>query len=162
MFYHYPGHVCHIIRNRRSALLSACLARMAVMRACVAKPQIWKFHVALWQTTSETAPKSVPHVQHDYFSSFNQSNHCFVALSWSLLSSFLKLPIYNYHYVYLELRARVLRPLFSSSPKLEANSSLIHRFELSFPLMKDQINLVLENLDMNTWHAKYDVDVGKM
>ena len=25
------------------------------------------------------APKSVPHVQHDYFSSFNQSNHWFVA-----------------------------------------------------------------------------------
>ena len=26
-------------------------------------------------TTSKIAPKSVPHVQHDYFSSFNQSNH---------------------------------------------------------------------------------------
>ena len=39
------------------------------------------------------APKSVPHVQHDYFSSFNQSNHSFVALSLPLLSSFLKLPI---------------------------------------------------------------------
>ena len=35
------------------------------------------------------APKSVPHVQLDYFSSFNQSNHSFVALS--LLSSLLKL-----------------------------------------------------------------------
>ena len=36
------------------------------------------------------APKSVPHVQHDYFSSLNQSNHWFVALS--LPSSNLKLP----------------------------------------------------------------------
>ena len=32
--------------------------------------------------------KSVRHVKHDYFSSFNQSDHCFLA-SWSLL----KLPI---------------------------------------------------------------------
>ena len=39
------------------------------------------------------APKSVPHVQHDYFSSFNQSNHCFVALSLTLPSSNLKRPI---------------------------------------------------------------------
>ena len=39
------------------------------------------------------APKSVPHVQHDYFSSFNQSNHWFVALSLTLPSSDLKLPI---------------------------------------------------------------------
>ena len=37
------------------------------------------------------ARKSVPHVQHDYFSSFNQSNHLFVALS--SLSSNLKLLI---------------------------------------------------------------------
>ena len=36
------------------------------------------------------APKSVPH---DYFSSFNQSNHRFVALSLTLPSSNLKLPV---------------------------------------------------------------------
>ena len=36
------------------------------------------------------ATKSVPHVQHDYFSSFNQSNHSFVALSLTLPSSNLK------------------------------------------------------------------------
>ena len=41
----------------------------------------------------KTAPKSVPHVQHDYFSSLSQSNLGFVALSLPLLSSFLKLPI---------------------------------------------------------------------
>ena len=39
------------------------------------------------------APESVPHVQHDCFSSFNQSNHWFVALSLTLPSSNLKLPI---------------------------------------------------------------------
>ena len=38
------------------------------------------------------ATKSVPHVQHDYFSSFNQLNNQLVALSLSLQSSFLKLP----------------------------------------------------------------------
>ena len=39
------------------------------------------------------APKSVPHVQHDYFSLFNQSNYSFVALSLALPSTswFLKL-----------------------------------------------------------------------
>ena len=36
------------------------------------------------------ATKSVPHVQHDYFSSLNQSNHWFVALT--LPSSNLKFP----------------------------------------------------------------------
>ena len=34
-------------------------------------------------------PKSVPHVQHDYFCPFNQSKH------WFAPSSFLKIPIYQ-------------------------------------------------------------------
>ena len=33
------------------------------------------------------APKSVPHVQHDYVSSFNKANQSFVPLSLPLLSS---------------------------------------------------------------------------
>ena len=37
--------------------------------------------------------KYVPHVQHDYFSSFNQSDHCFLASSLPLPSSLLKLAI---------------------------------------------------------------------
>ena len=37
------------------------------------------------------APKSVLHMQHDYFSSFNQSNHWFVKLSLLMPSSNLKL-----------------------------------------------------------------------
>ena len=39
------------------------------------------------------APRSVPHVQHDYFSSFNQSIHWFVVLSLTLPSSNLELSI---------------------------------------------------------------------
>ena len=39
------------------------------------------------------AQRGVPHVQHDYFSSFNQSNHWFVALLLTLPSSDLKLPM---------------------------------------------------------------------
>ena len=35
------------------------------------------------------ALKSVPQVQHDYFSPFDQSNHLFVVLTLPLLSSFL-------------------------------------------------------------------------
>ena len=37
--------------------------------------------------------KCVPHVQHDYFSSFNQLDHCFLASSLPLPSTLLKLPI---------------------------------------------------------------------
>ena len=36
--------------------------------------------------------KCVSHVQHDYISSFIQSDHCFLALSLPLLSSLIKLP----------------------------------------------------------------------
>ena len=36
--------------------------------------------------------KCVPHIQGDYFSSFNQSNHCFLASSLPLPSSLLKRP----------------------------------------------------------------------
>ena len=53
------------------------------------------FDVVTWQTTSKwlhwKAP--VPHVQHGYFSSFNQSNQWFETLSLPLQSSFLNLPI---------------------------------------------------------------------
>ena len=34
----------------------------------------------------------VPHVQYDYFSSFNQSDHCFLVLSLPMPSLLLKLP----------------------------------------------------------------------
>ena len=35
--------------------------------------------------------RRVPHVQHDYFASFNQSDHCFLGSSVSLPSPLLKL-----------------------------------------------------------------------
>ena len=50
-------------------------------------------HVVAWRLRQRMLPKCVPHVQHDYFSSFNQSDHCFLApslpLPLSLLSSLL-------------------------------------------------------------------------
>ena len=47
--------------------------------------------------------KCVPRVQHDYFSSFNQSDHCLLVLSLLLPSSLLKLPIdfkFREHFVF--------------------------------------------------------------
>ena len=41
-----------------------------------------------------------PPVQHDYFSSFNQSSHWFVALSSSLLPSFRNLPMNDENIIY--------------------------------------------------------------
>ena len=95
-------HVDHVVQNRRSALSLAChewfscKGKEGKIYCCElplsSKPQIWKFQVVVLQTTSNIAPKSVPHVQHDHFSSFNQWNHWFVALSLTLPSSDLKLP----------------------------------------------------------------------
>ena len=50
------------------------------------------FTLSFGRLRQNIAPKSVPHVQHDYFSLFNQSNHWFVALSLTVPSSNLKLP----------------------------------------------------------------------
>ena len=44
-----------------------------------------EFHVVIWQTTSKNCTKCVAHVQHDYFSPFNQSHHCFLSFPSSLL-----------------------------------------------------------------------------
>ena len=42
------------------------------------------------------APKGILHMQHEYFSSFNQSNHWFVGyMSLTLMSSFLNLPYFK-------------------------------------------------------------------
>ena len=91
-------YVGNVVQNRRSAL-SFCLARMVFMQrqrmkvywcglalSLDSKMKISRRHLADYV-------KTVPHEQHDYFSSFNQSNHSFVALSLPFLSSFLKLPI---------------------------------------------------------------------
>ena len=48
--------------------------------------------------------KCVPHVQNDYFSSFNQSDHYFLASLLPLLLSLLKLPIHDLFYNGLPLQ----------------------------------------------------------
>ena len=50
------------------------------------------FSSSFGRLRQNTAPRCVLHVHHDYFFSFNQSNHWFVALSLTLPSSDLKLP----------------------------------------------------------------------
>ena len=65
----------------------------------------------------KSALKSVLHAQHDYFSSFNQSHHWFVALSLPLLSWFLKLSII------LVFDGRF--PIYSSSPSVQKQGEAI-------------------------------------
>ena len=84
----------YVVQNRRSAFLHERLAneewKMYRHRfALSTEPQIWKYTSSFGRLRQNISPKSVPHVQHDCFSSFSQSNHWFVALSLSLPSSFL-------------------------------------------------------------------------
>ena len=90
--------VGHVVQNRRSALSlvwhewSSRKGKEWKIYCCglvlSSEPQIYEdFMSSFGRLRQNVAPKSVPHVQHDYFSSFNQSNHWFVALS--LPSSFL-------------------------------------------------------------------------
>ena len=65
----------------------------AVSSCCRQNLKYENFTSSFGRLRQNVAPKSVLHVQHDYFSSFNQSNHWFVALSLTLPSSDLKLPI---------------------------------------------------------------------
>ena len=96
-------HVGHLVQNTRGAISLAwhecfsCKGKEWKIHRCrlalSSEPQIWKFHVVIWQTRQKIAPRGVPHVQHDYFPPFNQWNHCFVALTLPLLAQFLKLEI---------------------------------------------------------------------
>ena len=61
----------------------------AVRSHCRQKVKCENFTSSFGRLRQNIASKSVPHVQHDYFSSFNQSNHWFVALTLPLVSSFL-------------------------------------------------------------------------
>ena len=65
----------------------------AVSSCCHQNLKYENFTSSFGRLRQNIAPKSVPHVQHDYFSSFNQWNHWFVALSLTLPSSDLRLPI---------------------------------------------------------------------
>ena len=68
----------YVAQNRRSALSLAwhewfsCKGKEWKFYCCrltlSPESQKLKFHVVIWQTTSKIAPKSVTHVQHDYFS----------------------------------------------------------------------------------------------
>ena len=59
------------------------------------KLQVWEFHLVIWQTRLRQIIllKCMPHIQHDYFSSFNQRDHCFLMLPLLLPSFLLKLSI---------------------------------------------------------------------
>ena len=71
-------YVGNVAQNRRSALSLAwhewfsCKGKewkvYCWRLALSPESQKLKFHVVIWQTTSKIAPKSVTHVQHDYFS----------------------------------------------------------------------------------------------
>ena len=93
----YPTVVCGRIGNLRS--YDGCCNENVTLKLN------WKFHVK-WQLKivenftlsfgrlhQNIASKIVPHVQHDYFPSFNESNHWFVVLSLTLPSWNLKLTI---------------------------------------------------------------------
>ena len=78
-------HVDHVVQNRRSALSRAwhewfsCKGKEGKIYRCElplsSEPQNENFPSSFGRLRQNIAPKSVPHVQHDYFSSFNQSNH---------------------------------------------------------------------------------------
>ena len=75
-----------VVQNRGNERFTAASFR------CHQNLKYENFTSSFGRLRQNIAPKSVPHVQHDYFSSFNQSNHCFVALSLTLPSLNLKLP----------------------------------------------------------------------
>ena len=94
---------------RLAKCTSACLARVVFMwrkrmkdllpRALVVvTTSNMNFTSSFDRLRQKLASKGVWHVQHDYFSSFNQLNHWFMALSLPFPPSFLQLPnnkVYN-------------------------------------------------------------------
>ena len=97
-------HVDHVVQNgfrvkaKKERFTAAC-------SRCRQNLKYANFTSSFGRLRQNIAPKSVLHVQHDYFSSFNQSNHWFVALALTLPSSDLKLPI----------RQRIRRMVFQIS-----------------------------------------------
>ena len=86
-------HVDHIVQNRRSALSLAwnewfsCKGKESKIYYCElplsSQLKYENFTTSFGRLRQNIAPKSVPHVQHDYFSSLNQSNHWFVYVEHS-------------------------------------------------------------------------------
>ena len=78
-------HVDHVVQNTRTALSLAGTNGFyekakserftAASFRCRQKLKYENFTSSFSRLRQNIAPKSVPHVQHDYFSSFNQSNH---------------------------------------------------------------------------------------
>ena len=78
-------HVDHVVQNRRSALSLACHEWFsckgkegkftAASSRCRQNLKYENFPSSFGRLRQNIAPKSVLHVQHDYFSSLNQSNH---------------------------------------------------------------------------------------
>ena len=78
-------HVDHVVQNRQTALslawydgfyVKAKSERFtAASSRCRQNLKYEKFTSSFGRLRQKIAPKSVPHVQHDYLSSFNQSNH---------------------------------------------------------------------------------------
>ena len=105
----------------------------------VVKTLIWNFHVAIFgKLRQRILLKCVPHVQHDYFSSFNQSDHCFIVPSLSLPLSLLKLPNWQEKSSVLNTRAKHARETqgpceVSLSSRVERPVS-VSRARVSFPL----------------------------
>ena len=62
---------------------------------CRYNPKFGNFKLSFGGLRQRILLKCVPHVQQDYFSSFNQSDHCFLASSLPLPSCLLELP--NHH-----------------------------------------------------------------
>ena len=62
----------------------------------VVKTLIWNFHVVIFgKLRQRILLKCVTHVQHDYFSSFNQSDHCFIASWFAVAVVLAKAPWYE-------------------------------------------------------------------
>ena len=91
-------HVDHVVQNRRSALSLAWHEWFHNERFTTASSRCRhnlkyeNFTSSFARLRQNIAAKSVLHVQHDYPSSFNQSNHWFVGSSLTLPSSNLKFP----------------------------------------------------------------------
>ena len=78
--------------DRSSVELNIENARFTVgCSHCHRNLKFGNFTLSLGKLCQIIVLKCVPHMQHNYFSSFNQSNHCFLASLLLLLLSLLKL-----------------------------------------------------------------------
>ena len=79
------------------------------------------FMLSFSRLRQNIGPKSVPHVQHNYFSSFNQANHRFVVLLLMLQSSNLKLSINGPDVI--KVKAKTCSQIFLCARLLRAHNN---------------------------------------